>query len=145
MADALQVVAAVIVRDGRVLACRRSPDRSAGGLWEFPGGKVEAGESPEGALAREIREELGVDIEVRGLVHRGVTLVGAASIDLSCYAATLTDAVPKASSDHDSLRWLRRDELGLVKWAEPDRTVAILLVDEVVPAWTGSSRWPEPT
>jgi ADP-ribose pyrophosphatase len=127
MVEVLHVVAAVIVRDGCVLACRRNPDRSAGGLWEFPGGKVEPGESPSDALMREIREELGVEIEVGELIHRGVTPVGAVSVDLSSYAVKLTDAVPTASTEHDVLRWLRREELGSVEWAEPDRPVVGVL------------------
>lgn len=57
------VVAAVVVRDGRVLLSRRPPGKHLAGLWEFPGGKVEEGETPEGALAREVREELGLEIE----------------------------------------------------------------------------------
>jgi len=128
MADALQVVAAVIIRDGRVLACRRNPDRSAGGLWEFPGGKVEAGESPEDALVREIREELRVDIEVGELIHRGVKRVGSVSVDLSSYAAKLTDAVPIDSTDHDALRWLGTGELPFLEWAIPDRPVVEVLI-----------------
>ena len=56
------VVAAVIVRGGRVLLSRRPPGKHLAGLWEFPGGKVEDGETPEAALAREVREELGVEI-----------------------------------------------------------------------------------
>jgi mutator protein MutT len=61
---ALAVVAAVIERDGRILITRRLPATHLGGSWEFPGGKPEPGESPEAALAREIREELGAEISV---------------------------------------------------------------------------------
>ncbi|MCA2961298.1 MAG: (deoxy)nucleoside triphosphate pyrophosphohydrolase [Silvanigrellales bacterium] len=60
----LEVVAALIVRNGRVLVAKRSAGKSNPGLWEFPGGKVEAGETHATALAREIKEELGVDVEV---------------------------------------------------------------------------------
>ena len=58
------VVGAAIVRDGRVLACRRTAPPEAAGRWELPGGKVEPGEAPEAALVREVREELGCDIAV---------------------------------------------------------------------------------
>lgn len=64
------VVAAVIQRDGRVLVSQRPPEKHYPLQWEFPGGKVEAGESPEAALRREIREELGVDIRVGDLIER---------------------------------------------------------------------------
>jgi mutator protein MutT len=67
----LPVVAAVIWGDdGRVLLARRRPGGPHGGLWEFPGGKVEVGEDRRGALAREIREELGVEIEVAEEIAR---------------------------------------------------------------------------
>jgi 8-oxo-dGTP diphosphatase len=58
------VVAALIYRDGRVLACRRRDDQSHAGKWEFPGGKVEQGETPAQALERELREELGIEARV---------------------------------------------------------------------------------
>jgi 8-oxo-dGTP diphosphatase len=139
MVESLRVVAAVIIRDGCVLACRRNPDRSAGGLWEFPGGKVEPGESAEDALAREIREELGVDIEIGELIHRATTPTNSARVDLSSYAARLLDAVPTSSADHDSLRWMHPDELRELTWAEPDLPVVALLAQG---EWLGSSSAP---
>jgi 8-oxo-dGTP diphosphatase len=60
----LTVVAAVILRDSKVLVCQRRSDDSHGLEWEFPGGKVEAGEIPQGALARELREELGIEAAI---------------------------------------------------------------------------------
>ena len=101
----LEVVAAVIERDGLVLACRRRTVRSAGGLWEFPGGKVEPGETADQALRREIAEELGVEISVVGELTADVTVVGGRSIRLVCLRATLLDAAPESSIDHDELRW----------------------------------------
>ena len=62
----LEVVAALMERDGRFLACRRAPEKARGGMWEFPGGKVEPGETRGQALARELCEELGVQAEVGG-------------------------------------------------------------------------------
>jgi 8-oxo-dGTP diphosphatase len=60
----LPVVAAVIEREGRIMLCQRLPDVHNALKWEFPGGKIEAGESPEAALARELREELGIRVAV---------------------------------------------------------------------------------
>ena len=119
-APPLEVVAAVIVEDGRVLACRRSPLKDSAGLWEFPGGKVEEGESAPASLAREIREELGVDIEVGGLLDRSVTGVDGRNIALSCYFATLTGSRPTSSTDHDRMLWARIRELPDLDWAQPD-------------------------
>lgn len=116
----LEVVAAVIAVGDTVLACRRAPDRSSGGKWEFPGGKVEPGESPADALVREIREELDVDIRVGELLDRSTTVMGDVAIDLACYSATLVGPAPTTSTDHDELRWLAPGELPALDWANPD-------------------------
>jgi 8-oxo-dGTP diphosphatase len=112
------VVGAALVRDGRVLAARRTAPAPAAGRWEFPGGKVEDGESPEAALEREIAEELGVVIVVRRW------LVGAVPIgtthELTVALAELVDGDP-APVEHDLVRWLRADELDDVDWLDPDR------------------------
>lgn len=127
MTQTLRVVAAVIVVDGTVLACRRSPGKSAGGQWEFPGGKVEIDETPADALVREIKEELSTSIVVGELLDRSVTALESVAIDLSCYAASLVDTAPTHSIDHDALRWVSRAELDDLEWAEPDLPMVRLL------------------
>lgn len=116
----IRVVGAIVERDGTVFAARRNADRSAGGLWEFPGGKVEPGESPEAALRRELREELGVTVTVGAFVDRSLSDVGAARIELSCYAARFAGEDPSASSDHDAMRWVSLTELSSLQWAPGD-------------------------
>ena len=123
----LEVVAAVIERDGLVLACRRRTVRSAGGLWEFPGGKVEPGETADQALRREIAEELGVEISVVGELTADVTVVGGRSIRLVCLRATLLNAAPESSTDHDELRWTAPADLPSLEWAAPDLPAVRLL------------------
>jgi 8-oxo-dGTP diphosphatase len=112
------VVGAALVRDGRVLAARRTTPAAAAGRWEFPGGKVEDGESPESALVREIAEELGVEIVVRRW------LAGAAPIgtthELTVALASVVAGDP-APVEHDLVRWLRPDEFDDVDWLDPDR------------------------
>lgn len=127
------VVVAAVVRDGdRVLACRRAPGKDAAGRWEFPGGKVEAGESPEAALAREIAEELGVRIHVGALLDRTVTArAGGRAIDLACFDCRLDGDAPVASTDHDELRWLPVEGLGALDWAEADLAAVAVLIREV--------------
>lgn len=116
----LEVVAAVFVRDGCVLGCRRAPGRAAAGQWEFPGGKVEMGEDPRVALQRELAEELGVDATIGDLLDRTHTAVGDLIIDLACYGISAYSAEPIESSDHDVLSWFApKDVLG-VGWAKPD-------------------------
>lgn len=119
-ATPLHVVAAVIRRGDTVLACRRSADRSAGGRWEFPGGKIEPGETPVSALVREIREELGVIIRVVGELTSDDTPVGDRTIRLTCLDVELTGDAPTASTDHDDLRWVALSDLHALDWAEPD-------------------------
>lgn len=126
----LEVVGAVIRGEvggePAVLAFRRSSHKAAGGFWEFPGGKVEDDETPEAALAREIREELGLQACVGQLVERATTLVGDRPIDLACYWVTV-DTNPNESSDHDVIQWVRAHELRTLRWAEPDLpTISIL-------------------
>jgi 8-oxo-dGTP diphosphatase len=90
------VVAALIRRDGRVLVSRRRPDQSMPLLWEFPGGKVEPGEDPRLALAREVREELGCVVSV-GRIHE-VVFHAYADFDLYMlvYPCDLLEGVPRA-------------------------------------------------
>jgi 8-oxo-dGTP diphosphatase len=113
---AIRVVGAALVRDRRVLAARRAqPPRLAGG-WEFPGGKVEPGESDVDALARELREELGVGVEVGAELGN----VAEGPIRLTLYAVKLIDAQPRPLQDHDELRWLSADDLESVSWLPID-------------------------
>jgi 8-oxo-dGTP diphosphatase len=111
-----QIVGAAIL-DNRAapvgfLAARRTAPESLAGLWEFPGGKVEPGESCEDALRREIREELGVAIElgeeVAGPHEQGWPLNETAAMRVWC--AYITDGRPEPLEDHDELRWVPLDE-----------------------------------
>jgi 8-oxo-dGTP diphosphatase len=113
------VVGAALVRDGRVLACRRTAPREAAGRWEFPGGKVEDGESPGQAVVRELAEELGVEATVTGWLD-GVATIGDTH-ELRVAVATVVDGVEPAPVEHDATRWLASDELDDVDWLEPDR------------------------
>ncbi|WP_240937921.1 (deoxy)nucleoside triphosphate pyrophosphohydrolase [Nocardioides sp. JQ2195] len=112
------VVGAAILRDGCVLAARRTSPPEAAGRWEFPGGKVETGETPDTALAREIAEELGCRVDVR------LWLSGAVPIrdthELTVATAEIIEGEPVAT-EHDLLRWLAPEELDDVDWLEPDR------------------------
>lgn len=120
MTTTIQVVAGVASQDDTVLACRRAPGRASGGLWEFPGGKVEADEQPQDALARELLEELHADVAVGALLDRSTVAVGELVIDLACYEVVFRGAPPTNSTDHDELRWVTREQLGELDWATPD-------------------------
>jgi 8-oxo-dGTP diphosphatase len=116
----IDVVCAVIGRaDGRVLAARRPPDKAMGGLWEFPGGKIEPEEEPRGALAREIREELGTDIEVDAPLAPVCHDYGSFAIRLLPFRCRLTGPEPMAA-EHPELRWVTEDEAARLEWAPAD-------------------------
>ena len=112
----LVVVGAAIVRAGRVLAARRSAPAAVVGGWEFPGGKVEPGESETDALVRQCREELGVEIRVGALLGT----VAQDSFVLRVYRAALLAGEPLPLQDHDELRWLAADEAPAVAWLPAD-------------------------
>jgi 8-oxo-dGTP diphosphatase len=106
-----KLVVAALVRDGtRILMSRRRADQPMPGLWEFPGGKVEPGESPTEALAREVREELGCDVEV-GRIHE-VVFHAYPEFDLYMlvYAATISRGTPRALEVAE-VTWVEATEL----------------------------------
>lgn len=116
-----EVVCGVIFEEtGKVLACRRAEGRHLAGLWEFPGGKVEAGESPEAALARELSEELGVGVEVGSRLEAASEWGdGMVSIRLTAYFCRIHEGVAQAL-EHSELRWCKSGELLGLDWAEAD-------------------------
>ena len=114
----LDVVAAALVRNGKVLAARR-PSRSVRQYWEFPGGKVERGETDIDALFRELREELGVTVEIERAIGRSLHKLHTRTIDLRVYFVRLVEGEPRAHV-HEELRWLGPDELREVHWSNAD-------------------------
>ena len=107
----IQVVCGVAIKDGRVFLARRRPEKSYGGHWELPGGKVEPGEAHEVALARELSEELAVATQVGAFVATGVDHQPDLRIVLHGYLMEMVSQ-PLASSDHDQMEWFSADELG---------------------------------
>jgi len=120
------VTAAVIERDGKVLCARRKPGLIAEGLWEFPGGKLEAGEAPERGLRRELEEELGVEARI-GEFLCSVPFTGSlASFELVVFRAELLGGDFRLT-DHDEIRWLRPEEMDESLFSRPDRPVVRML------------------
>ncbi|MDR7111434.1 8-oxo-dGTP diphosphatase [Microbacterium trichothecenolyticum] len=115
------VVGAVIVRDGRVLAARRTRPAELAGQWEFPGGKVEEGENLSEALVRELQEELNSTINVLDEVRDpGSPWRISDKHVLQLFLATVVAGEPTPGADHDQLRWLLPARLGDVAWLPSD-------------------------
>ena len=122
----VKVIAAIIERDGRILIGRRSTGRFIG-KWEFPGGKMEAGETPEGCLARELAEELDVEATVGNLFLSNKHLYDHMAVELMTYEAEIVSGEP-CLRDHMEIRWVLPEELVLYDFPEADKPVVEKLV-----------------
>jgi 8-oxo-dGTP diphosphatase len=116
-----RVVAAILRRDNRVLLCHRHPERAwYPDVWDLPGGHVEHGETPTEALARELREELAVDLRSPlGLPFEEVA-DSAAAVNMTIWLIDYAEAVVNhAPDEHDELRWVTSDEIAGLALAHP--------------------------
>jgi 8-oxo-dGTP diphosphatase len=122
-------------RPTQLLAARRRTGAPESiGRWEFPGGKVEPGESPQEALRRELSEELAVETVIGAEVGDGAGWRITDRLALRLFTVRVVDSAVVAGADHDQLRWLGADELGSVDWLESDRAAlpAVRAVLDVV-------------
>ena len=119
MSNLIRVVGAVFHDGERFLACRKKPGKPLEGHWEFPGGKIEPGESPEQALAREIREELNLIAEVGQKVTTTTYEYDFATIELTTFYCTLVDGDLRLT-DHDATKWVTSTEAAHLTWAPAD-------------------------
>jgi mutator protein MutT len=106
----IEVAAGLVFRDGRLLITRRHPDSHLGGLWEFPGGKREPGETFEQCLIRELREELGIEIEVGRLLESVTHHYPEKTVRLEFYLCRWKQHEPKPLGC-PAFRWITADEL----------------------------------
>jgi len=121
----IRVTAAVIVHEGRIFATQRGYGPYKDG-WEFPGGKIEAGETPEQTIVREIREELNITIAADRYITTIEYDYPDFHLSMGCYLCrVLTGSLELR--EHESARWLSREELDSVAWLPADRMVVRLL------------------
>lgn len=124
----VRVVAAVIPRGDRYLITQRRPTAVLAGLWEFPGGKVEEGESEVDALKREVQERVGADVEVGACIARRTHDYDGYSVDLALYQARLVgDAEPQAVRVADC-RWVKSSEFENYRFPAADQATMDLLL-----------------
>jgi 8-oxo-dGTP diphosphatase len=126
----VDVVGAVILNGNNEILCAlRSQAMSLPGLWEFPGGKIEPGETPQESLIREIKEELNCTITVGELVadvtHEYTTVI----VQLITYKATIIDGIP-TPNEHERLLWLPIGQLATLEWAPADLPTIDELMNE---------------
>ena len=118
----IRVTAAIIVENGRILATQRHDHDSTGGKWEFPGGKIEPGETPEACLRRELQEELGVDAEIGELFMETTHAYPSKTVELLVYHAAIR-AGTIALHAHQACRWMQINELDQLDWLAADRPI----------------------
>ncbi len=131
MNQIIHVTAAIIVRGGRVFCAKRSGKKANPHKWEFPGGKVERGETPEAALVREIKEELNTEIRIIGHYRTIVHPYDAYTIQLSTYWCEIISGTIELI-DHVEARFLEPSDLTKLDWTPADRPIIEALTDEDV-------------
>ena len=113
-----QIAIAVVEHDGRFLIGQRPPDVPLGGLWEFPGGKVEPGESPADAAVRECLEETGLRVEVTGRYPEHIHQYAQGRVQLHFFSCRLMDSQLEPARPYE---WVERDALGRLAFPDGNR------------------------
>jgi MutT/NUDIX family protein len=122
----IHVVAAAIEKDGEIFCAQRPENKSLGGLWEFPGGKLEPGETPEEALIREIQEELNSTIEILSYINEASYDYDFGTVIMKTYHAKLISGNLELL-EHQNSTWLAPQDLKTLDWAPVDRPAVELL------------------
>ncbi|HEY9593015.1 MAG TPA: 8-oxo-dGTP diphosphatase MutT [Spirochaetia bacterium] len=118
----MRVTAGIMESDGRVLIARRRPGKHMGGKWEFPGGKIEPGETPEQSLHRELDEELAIRARVGEFLCSTSYVGDGVSLELLVYRIDAVEGEPQLL-EHDEIRWVVPGDLLEYDLADSDRTV----------------------
>jgi 8-oxo-dGTP diphosphatase len=132
----LHVTAAVLQHRGRVLLARRTDPEWLAGKWEFPGGKIEQGEDPREALARELSEELDLAVTIGAHLTTTRHAYPELTLELSAFLVDLPDDLPAPElrlRDHDRVAWLDPLKLGQVELAAADLPIVAALLARIAP------------
>lgn len=125
--DTIRVVCGIIFKNDKILLCRRKPGKSLAGYWEFPGGKIEAKESEQESLYRELQEELGMKVSVGQHFKTVKHQYELFTIELIAYTCLFQHANFNLT-DHDSYEWVERHDLMNWKLAPADVPIAAKLI-----------------
>ena len=136
MSEPVRVAAALTVRQGRFLICRRPMHKARGGLWEFPGGKLEPGESAAEALIRECREELAIEVTPGPVYMRLTHEYPDLTVELILLQVDEFAGEPRLL-EHSELRWISVGEIGDFDFCPADREILARLEREGLPAPAG--------
>lgn len=131
MTKRISVVGAVLTQGTKILAAQRGEGMSLAGMWEFPGGKIEHGETPQEALRRELQEELLCTADIGDKVETTEHEYDFGIVTLTTYYGTIIDKEPTLT-EHSEVRWVEAKDLGNLTWAPAD----IPAVDHVVADFT---------
>lgn len=123
----IEVVGAAIIQGNKILAMQRGEQMTLPGLWEFPGGKIEAGETEQEALIREIKEELNVDITILDYINEASYDYDFGTVILKVYTAKII-AGELSLEEHKDGKWLKADQLLDMDWAPVDIPAAEALI-----------------
>lgn len=130
MRKCIKVTGAVFIRGNRVLAAQRGAEKILGGYWEFPGGKIEPGETAKESLEREIREELQCTAIVGELLTTTDYDYPFGTVSLTTFLCELGDEEPSLT-EHQDIRWVAPEDLKSLEWAPADIPAVDLLVERL--------------
>ena len=124
-----KVTAAVIEKDGRILIARRKAGDAMGGKWEFPGGKLEPGETPEECLKRELKEELGIEAEIQEFLLSSKFTYRHMAVELLAFRTSHVSG-EITLHEHERIAWILPEELDLYDFPEADKPILERLKDQ---------------
>jgi 8-oxo-dGTP diphosphatase len=131
MKKEIHVVGAVIKSNNKILCAQRGPGKSLAYLWEFPGGKIEPGETDKEALEREIREELLCKIDVKNKVTTTLHEYDFGFVNLTTFECDLLEGEP-VLTEHVAVKWLAVEELATLEWAPADIPAIEILMGQTM-------------
>ncbi|MEG0497273.1 MAG: (deoxy)nucleoside triphosphate pyrophosphohydrolase [Carnobacterium sp.] len=127
----INVVGAILIENNRILCAQRGETKTLAKLWEFPGGKIETGETPQEALARELKEELMIEVEIAAEVFEQTSYsYDFGKVNLTTFICLLKKGRPQLT-EHIEVKWLRPSELSSLEWAPADIPAVSKLMKEM--------------